>query len=147
MDCLADTQDTAYWMTKLPVAGYHMVYAVAGSLGTKTGNASYVGLGANDSVYAKGVAKVPDTELAGTADSYATGGADYSRLYVWYFARSCAGLEHLTGGSCTSITKDMIPFCDAAHPACTRLAISQRDYIRPGTQTRALTRRCFCNQS
>jgi hypothetical protein len=135
MDCLADTQDTAYWMTNAPVAlDTNMVYAVAGTLGTKTGNATYVGLGANDSVYAKGVANVSDTELAGTADSYATGGADYSKLYVWYFARSCDRLDDLTGGNCTSITEEMIPACDAAHPACTRLAISQRDYIRPGTQ-------------
>ena len=135
MDCAGDTQDAAYWLSPrtLPL-DTNMVYAAAGTLGTKTGNATYVALGANDSVYAKGVANVSDTLLAGTAKPYAAGGADYDKLYVWYFARSCAGLETLTGGNCTEITPDMIPVCDAAHPGCARFGITQRNYIRPGTQ-------------
>jgi hypothetical protein len=135
MDCMGDTQDTAYWVAARPLPlDTNMVYAVAGTLGTKTGNATYVGLGANDSVYAKGVTNVPDTELDGSANEYATGGADYGKLYVWYFARSCDGLEALTGDHCKAITLDMIPVCDAAHPGCARFSITQRNYIRPGTQ-------------
>ena len=61
MNCLADTQDTVYHFSgKLPLDGTR-VYAVVGALSTKTGNATYVGLGVNNTRLQLGVETSPMT--------------------------------------------------------------------------------------
>lgn len=56
-------------------------------------------------------------------------------FYLYYFARDCTGLETLTDGNCLSITDEMIPICpEPGDPSCHLLVLSERDYIRPGTQ-------------
>ncbi len=48
-NCLADTQDTSYqYSLPLPITDT-TVYAALGALGTRTGNATYVGLGLSSS--------------------------------------------------------------------------------------------------
>jgi hypothetical protein len=102
MNCLAPNEDAAYFMgAKLPLPD-NRVYALVGALGTRTGNATYVGLGLNSSVTQLGFYNIDDDTLAGTADGYAVPNRD--RLFVQYFARDCAGLEALTAGSeCYSV--------------------------------------------
>ena len=133
MNCLAPTEDTAYFMSqRLPLPD-DRVYAVAGALGTQTGNATYVGLGLNSSVTQLGFDNIDDDTLAGTADGYDV--PNHDRFYIQYFARDCTGLEALTAGShCYSIG-DRLPDCtDLADLTCTMLVLSVRNYLLPGSQ-------------
>jgi hypothetical protein len=137
MNCLGGTQDTAYQMSRrFPLDGDpQQVYAVAGTLGTKTGNASYVGLGLNNSLKPLGVGNVSDSQLQGSAGGYSPGASEPDKLFVYYFTRDCRGIEALTGGYCFSAPKTMLPKCkDPADLTCELLVLSLRDYIRPGTQ-------------
>lgn len=136
MNCLADTQDTTY---QAAVGNLLLddgeIYAVAGTLGTMTGNATYVGISINDSVTVEGVANVSSDELKDTALSYAGQVNNADKFYVYYFARDCSDLAALTDGHCLSITEAMIPLCsDPATQACHSVKIAQRDYVVPGTR-------------
>ena len=65
MNCLAPTEDSAYFMgPRLPLPE-DRVYALAGALSTETGNATYVGLGLNSSLTKLGFANIEDDLLAG----------------------------------------------------------------------------------
>jgi hypothetical protein len=137
MNCLGDTQDTTYqFMGQFPLDDGE-VYAVVSTLATRTGNATYVGLGVNRFPMKLGVANLSDSELEGTAAGY-DGVVDVDDLglfYLYYFARDCTGLEGLTDGNCFSITDEMIPICpQPGDPSCDRAVFSERDYILPGTQ-------------
>ena len=70
---------------------------MVGALGTRTGNATYVGLGLNSSVTQLGFANIDDDTLAGSADGYDV--PNHDRFFLQYFARDCTGLDALTGGS------------------------------------------------
>ncbi len=138
MNCLGDTQDTAYQAALRLWLDNGQVYAVAGPLATETGNATYVGLALNSSLKKKGFENIPDDELAGSALAYSSAVSNTEKLFLYYLARDCTGLEDLTGGKCVSIptTGDKgLPFCaNRADPTCELLQIARRDYIRPGTQ-------------
>lgn len=124
MNCLADTQDTSYkFSPNLPIDN-GQVYAIVGTLSTKTGNASYVGLSVNDSTFLMGVKDIPDAVLDGTANSYDVPDAD--KLFVYYVSRDCADLASKTGGNCFQITDTMVP---EGHP----IKLVVRAYLRPGT--------------
>jgi hypothetical protein len=71
MNCLGDGQDASDFFAPGLLLDSGSVYAVVGTLGTATGNATYVGLSVNDMSKLKGVLNVRDTELAGSAASYA----------------------------------------------------------------------------
>ncbi len=134
MNCLAPTEDTTYFMSpRLPLPD-DRVYAVVGALGTRTGNATYVGLGLNSSLTQLGFDNIDDDRLAGTADGYA-GVPNHDRFFVQYFARDCTGLEALTEGShCYSIG-DQLPDCyDPEDLSCAMLGLSVRNYLLPGAQ-------------
>lgn len=133
MNCLAPTEDAAYFMSaRLPLPD-NRVYAVIGALGTQTGNATYVGLGLNASLTQLGFDNITDVELAGTADGYDV--PNHEKLFLQYFARDCTGLETLTAGSqCYSIG-DKLPACyDSTDLSCSMLVLSVRNYIFPGSQ-------------
>ena len=135
MNCLGDTQDTTYQFVGQFPLDEGQVYAVASTLGTRTGNAVYVALGVNRFPAKMGVANIPDAELEDTAEGYAAYVSDPDPFYLYYFARDCTGLEALTDGNCLSITDEMIPICpEPGDPTCDRAVFSQRDYVRPGTQ-------------
>jgi hypothetical protein len=143
MDCLGDTRDASYQFR----AGYTFdngeVYAVAGTLGTATGNATYVSLGVQNFRLRLGAANVDGAKLVGSARaaSYRRPHAEHrpardqeqhsalDKLYVYYFTRQCKGLEHLTHGFCLSVedTELIVPRGDKA-------SFVERDYIRVGTQ-------------
>jgi hypothetical protein len=133
MNCLAPTEDTAYFMSaRLPLPA-DRVYAVIGALGTQTGNATYVGLGMNSSVTQLGFDNIDDDTLVGTADGYDV--LNHGRFFLQYFARDCSGLETLTAGSqCYSIG-DKLPDCtDPTDMTCAMLVLSVRNYLFPGSQ-------------
>lgn len=126
-NCLLDTWDTTYHIYNPGSIDNAEVYAVAGALGTKTKNATYVGLGVNQKSVLKGVANLFDEDLDGTADEYAEEVGNTDKLYLYYFTRDCSGLEELTGGHCFSLPEKLIPQGD-------QFVLSVRDYIAQGTQ-------------
>ncbi len=137
MNCLGDTQDTVYQVAPAMTLDSGEIYAVTGPLGTETGNATYVGLGLNSSRMKKGFANVSDSELTGTAKLFASDTVTSTDLlFVYYFARSCAGLEQYTGGACLEIPTEAFGGCPGGEGSetCDHLTFSIRDYIKPTTQ-------------
>jgi hypothetical protein len=126
-NCLFDTQDTSYQLYGRMSLDNGEVYAVAGTLGTETGNATYVGFGINQVSKLKGVADLSQEDLRGTAKAYAREVNNTHKFYLYYFTRDCSGIEGLTHGNCLSLQESLIPQGD-------RFAISIREYIKPGTQ-------------
>ena len=99
MNCLADTQDTVYhFSSRLPLDS-DRVYAVVGALGTKTGHATYVGLGVNATRRQQGIDNVSDDLLEGSAADYAAAVSDPDKFFVYYFARDCARLDLWAAGT------------------------------------------------
>jgi hypothetical protein len=129
MDCQGDTQDASYQFR----AGFGFddgqVYAVIGTLGTATGNATYVSLGVNNFRLRLGAKNVDGTKLMGSATpGFYPGVQNLDKFYVYYFTRDCEGLEHLTHGFCLSVedTELVIPPGD-------RASFVERDYLKAGT--------------
>jgi len=135
MDCLGDQQEAIYYITSPRPTGSDQVYAVVSTLATETGNATYVGLSANDASIMGGVpdGTVLDTNLKGSADVYASTVANTGKLFVHYFTANCAALKNVPGGpgNCTEIS-GMSTQGDPALQGM--IMISLRDYIAPGTQ-------------
>lgn len=121
MNCLADIQDTSYHMTGAQGIDNDELYAVVGTVGTETENATYVSLGMYQASIALGVASLTQQGLKGTADAYAGVVADTDKFFVYYLARDCKGLAN-----CTPITADMVPAGDS-------LNITMREYVFPGS--------------
>jgi hypothetical protein len=135
MNCLADTQDTTYQGTVNLSLDRGEVYAVVGTLGTETGNATYVGLSVNDGLLVKGIDNISSNQLRGTALDYAGTVDNAEKFYVYYFARYCSGLQTLTGGHCFSIPETSLPVCRIPGSRdCHYLKLVQREYIRQNTQ-------------
>jgi hypothetical protein len=135
MNCLAPTEDTAYFLSqRLPLPD-DRVYAVLGALGTQTGNATYVGLGLNSSVTQLGFDNIDSDTLVGSADGYDV--PNHDRFFLQYFARDCGGKEMkaLTAGSACYSIGDLLPACtDPADMTCAMLALTVRNYLLPGSQ-------------
>jgi hypothetical protein len=121
MNCLGDTQDADYQIGRTVVPDENTVIAVAGTLGTATGNATYSSLSVNWLTVLEGVANVPDDVLQGSASGFGRVVADADKFYVQYFARNCTGISH-----CLTITEDMVPKGDP-------IKVIQRNYVVPGT--------------
>ena len=130
MDCLGDTQDASYQFRPGNWFDSGEVYAVVGTLGTATGNATYVSLGINNSRLRLGAKNIDGTRLEGSVDpDRYPGVGNPDKLYVYYFTRDCAGLEDLTHGFCMPVedTALVIPPGNAA-------TFVERDYMAVGTQ-------------
>lgn len=121
MNCLGDNQDTDYQLSPSVIPDANMVIAVAGTLGTVTLNATYVGLSVNRIVDLTAIANVSDEDVKGSAAVFSNAVANTPKLYVQYFARNCTGISH-----CLTITEDMVPNGAA-------IKIIQRNYVVPGT--------------
>ena len=135
MNCLGDTQDTTYQYTSDLVLDNDVVYAVAGTLGTQTDNATYVGLGLLATMRQLGFANLSDQDLKDTASGYGAQVNNTDKFFLYYFARDCSDLVGLTDGYCMSISEEMLPDCnDPTSKTCDNLKFSIRDYIRPDTQ-------------
>lgn len=126
-NCLGDNQDTSYGLYGPMSLDHGEIYAVAGTLGTETGNATYVAVGVNEVPKLKGVADLSEDDLRGTAKAYVRKVNHTHKFYLYYFTRDCSGLEDLTDGNCLPIQEDLIPQGG-------QFAISIRNYIKPGTQ-------------
>jgi hypothetical protein len=124
-NCLLDTQDTIYQIYGPMPLDNGEIYAIAGTLGTETGNATYVGLGINQMPTVAGVDNLSNEDLRGTASEYKAEVANTDKFYLYYFTRDCSGLEELTGTNCRAL--------DSLYPTGTELLISLRDYVKPGT--------------
>jgi len=112
MDCIGDNQDADY---QISAGKYQLdnnqVIAVVGTLGTKTGNATYSSLSVNWFPELVGVLNRDDTVLEESAKKFKEvfeGSEDpelYKKFYVYYFARDCRGLYPW----CHEISRDLIP--------------------------------------
>jgi hypothetical protein len=130
MDCLGDTQDASYQYR----GGYgfddDQVYAVVGTLGTATGNATYVSLGVQNFRLRLGAVNVDGNKLHGSIDLYLDSGVDnLNNFYVYYFTRDCEGLEDLTGNFCLSVEDSPLVI-----PEGDRGSFVERNYMSVGTQ-------------
>lgn len=140
MNCDGDNPDSAFFYAKPAALDSGQVYAVVGTLATQTGNATYVGLSAHDASTFYAPINILDTDLRGSAGSYARTVGHTGKFFVHYFARDCAPLGDVPGGAknCTAITDAMIPrhgTTDLGDPALRgMLQLGIRDYIVPGTQ-------------
>ena len=122
MDCLGDTQDADYQIGPTLGIDDGQVIAVVGTLGTETGNATYVSLAVNRFPLLVGVANISDTDLAGTAEGFAGALQDDARLfYVYYVARDCSGLH-----PCLELSRKQVPVGES-------IKLLQRNYINPGS--------------
>ncbi|MDD4457543.1 MAG: hypothetical protein PHC98_08175 [Syntrophotalea acetylenica] len=126
-DCLGDNWDAAYQLLLPKSLDNGEIYAVAGTLGTETGNATYVGLSINQMSHFKGVMNIPDEKLKGTADGYSAAVNNTDKLFLVYFTRDCSGLQDITDDHCVELPITMIPEGDS-------IVVGVRDYIKPDTQ-------------
>lgn len=126
-NCAGDNWDTVYQLLLPKSLDNGEIYAVAGTLGTQTGNATYVGLGINQVSIFKGVDNLPDSKLKGTANGYGEDADNTDKFFLYYFTRDCSGLKELTDGHCYEIPETMIPQGD-------QFLLTIRDYIVPDTQ-------------
>jgi len=141
MNCLGDTQDTSYqgtfWVyfennplpeipaeTEAAALDNDQVYAVVGTLATKTNNAVYVNLSIYVAQTLTGVESIDSANLANTANRFSDKVDNADKFYVYYFTRDCAS-KHLT--NCTSVTTDKIPIGAG-------FRVIQRNYIKPSTE-------------
>jgi hypothetical protein len=124
MDCLGDSQDADYQISQSAQIDNGQVIAVIGTLATETGNATYTSLSVNWFPELVGVANIDDTELKGTAASFADAMQnDSNKFYVYYVARDCAGLAH-----CLAVPTKLVPRGGI-------VKFIQRNYINPGSTT------------
>jgi hypothetical protein len=140
-NCLLDNWDMDLQLYGRPSVDHGEVYAIAGTLGTRTGNATYVALGINKVSQYVGVANLSDEVLKDTASRYAEEvsgnkcpAANHTKttdcLFLYYFTRDCSVVENVTGEkNCFEIDAKLIP-----PKTMDSIAFSLRDYIRPGTQ-------------
>jgi len=130
MDCLGDTQDASFQFLGGFGFDNEEVYAVVGTRGTPTGNATYVSLGVNNFRLRLGAANVDGTNLVGGAhpDWYPEV-EKLDKLFVYYFTRDCEGLQNLTRGFCLSVEDTPLVI-----PPGVRASFVERDYLAPGTQ-------------
>jgi len=134
MDCQGDQQEAVYYITSPRPTEDGEVYAVVGTLATETGNATYVGLSANDAAILGGVTNgtVLDTDLKGSADVYESTVSNTDKFFVHYFTKDCDQLKNVPGGleNCTAING----LSTQGDPDLQgMIMISLRDYIAPDT--------------
>ena len=129
MNCQGDAQDTAYIGSFNSSLDHQEVYALMGTMGTITGNATYVNVSIYESVQFYGVVSIDNTEIQGTATQFCasadcTGISNVDKLYLFYITRDC---QSLGLSNCFSVGEDKIP------PG-QQFKIVQRTYIKPGTE-------------
>ena len=135
-NCLGDNWDASYQIYGRVSVDHGEIYAIAGTLGTRTGNATYVGLSVNDASEFIGLANLSDRVLQDTAQMYAPTGTacpakDHTNtadcMFVYYFARDCSVVKSVTGeNNCFEIDKKLLPEGDS-------IVFAVRDYLAPGT--------------
>jgi len=142
MNCNGDQNDMAIYFSASPLSlDSGQVIAVVGTLATETGNATYVGLSANDASMMAGVTNVLDTDvngpdglikgLKGSADSY--GVQNSGKFFVHYFTEDCDVLPDSSWRENCSSTLGVVPAL--GDPALQgKFILALRDYVAPGTE-------------
>ena len=90
-----------------------------------------MGLSVSDMSKLEGVLSVNDTELAGSAASYAGTVNNTNKFFVHYLARDCGAIQGRTDGQCSTITEDMVPPLGESPQGLFSAIV--RSYVRPGT--------------
>lgn len=126
-NCIGDNWDAAYQLLLPKSLDDGQIYAVAGTLGTETGNATYVALSINQRSHFKGIKNSPHEEITGSANGYSPDVDNTDKLFLVYFTRDCSDLKDLTDGHCVEIPTTLIPVGDS-------IVLAVRDYIKPGTR-------------
>lgn len=121
MDCLGDNSDADYQISATKSLDSDDVFAVVGTLGTKTGNATYASLSVNQIPELKGVSNLSQKDLSGTASEFADQVSNTDKFYVQYFARDCGNIQN-----CFEISEEMVP------PG-KEIKIILRNYVVPGS--------------
>ena len=125
-NCAGDNWDASYFIAGSRDLDAEEVYAIVGTLGTQTGNATYVSLSVNNLQKFSGVINVSDPELKGSAKAYSRRVRNHGKFYVHYLTRDCSRIRDLTDGECTSIDTTAVP-------RGVKFAAVVRDYLAPGT--------------
>jgi hypothetical protein len=125
-NCAGDNWDTAYQLYGPMPLDNGEIYAVAGTLGTQTENATYVGLGINQVSNFNGVANISDKFLKDTARKYEREVNNTDKFFIYYFTRDCSKIKDLTDDHCFELN-DYIPLGD-------KVTLTIRDYLVPNTQ-------------
>jgi hypothetical protein len=124
MNCLGDSQDTDTYhvspLFELDPPG--KMVAVAGTLATETGNATYVSLSINRFEVLEGVVNLSQDQVKDSATQFGVPDAD--KLYAFYLSRRCPAE---TKAPCFEISTRDVPTGET-------IKIMQRNYIRPGTR-------------
>jgi len=139
-NCLLDNWDASYQIYGRLSVDHGETYAVAGTLGTRTGNATYVGLSVNKASQFVGVKNLSDNVLQDTASGYAeevpgnkcpaeNNTKTTDCLFLYYFTRDCSVVKNVTGEKCFEIDEKLIPSADNDS-----IIFAVRDYIRPETE-------------
>lgn len=140
-NCMLDQWDAALQLYGRFSLDDGEIYAVAGTLGTRTGNSTYVGVSLNKVSQFVGVANLSDEVLHDTANAYsglipgnkcpATNHTQTTDcLFLYYFTRDCSVVKNMTGETnCFEITEKMVP-----SGKNDSVAIGLRDYMKPGTK-------------
>jgi hypothetical protein len=74
---------------------------------------------------------ITDTDLAGSAASYAGTVNNTDKFFVHYLTRDCRAIEGLTDGQCSTVTEDMVPPLGEGKQGL--FAAALRSYVRLGT--------------
>jgi hypothetical protein len=124
MNCLGDSQDADYQIS----ASHHLdngeVIAVVGTLGTKTGNATYTSISVNWFPALVGLLNRDDVVLEESAKKFKDKLTNpYTKFYVYYFARDCSGLYPW----CQEIPRTLLSRGET-------VKFVQRNYINPGSR-------------
>lgn len=124
MNCLGDSQDADYQISSSYLIDDGQVIAVVGTLGTRTGNATYVSLAVNWFPALVGVLNVSDPALDGSAAPFAAALThDPSLFYVHYVARDCTGFD-----PCIEVPTKAVPVGGM-------IKMIQRNYVNPGSKS------------
>jgi len=94
MNCLADTQDASYQYSYPLPLGENIVYAVVGTLGTRTNIATYVGLGLTTTKRMLGFDNRSDADLEDSASEYAQAVNNVEKIFVIISLATAAGWTH-----------------------------------------------------
>jgi hypothetical protein len=123
MNCLGDTQDTDTYRISPPfmIDPPGTTIAVAGSLATETGNATYVSVSVNRFEVLEGTKNLSQDNLAGSAKGFGVDNAE--KLYVFYLSRQC---PTDLGDRCFNVSEKEVPAGEV-------IKIMQRNYMKPGT--------------
>ncbi len=129
INCQGDSQDTTYmgrYDMPLETEDKDFIYAVVGTIGVETKNATYTSLGVYSSESNKGLACISDTQLKDSQQFLPKEPIRFDhadKFFIWYFCRDCSKVKT---NNCSEIDTADVPLMKT-------LKLTMRNYIHPGT--------------